>query len=114
MFKARFSRLVIWGCACLLGCGVACSRKAEMPQPPAALPTGPDTIATAPPDASKKFPIHQELTEAYHNFILDAGGPPPSFEALVEAKYLKALPVPPDGGRFALDRKHQQVVVLPQ
>ncbi|NDE97831.1 MAG: hypothetical protein EB034_06075 [Verrucomicrobia bacterium] len=34
------------------------------------------------------------------------------FETLVKGKYLKALPKPPPGKRFALDRNRMQVVVL--
>ncbi len=37
---------------------------------------------------------------------------PADFETLVKEKYLKKLPQPPSGKRFALDRNRMQVVIL--
>lgn len=37
---------------------------------------------------------------------------PTDFSVLVAQKYLKTLPSPPAGKRFALDRPHMQVVVI--
>lgn len=37
---------------------------------------------------------------------------PADFETLVREKYLKAMPKPPPGKRFALDRNRMQVVIM--
>jgi hypothetical protein len=40
------------------------------------------------------------------------GKMPADFSVLVTQKYLKAMPSPPAGKRFALDRPHMQVVIV--
>ena len=77
--------------------------KAE--QPPA------DRLPTAPPNSSIRLPIHQELTGAVHLYQTDHQKLPPDFETLVKEKYLKAMPKPPPGKRFAVDRNRLQVVI---
>ncbi len=71
-----------------------------------------DRFATAPPDSSLRFPIQQELTGAIHLYLMDYQKMPADFETLVKGKYLKAMPKPPPGKRFALDRNRMQVVIL--
>ncbi len=86
-------------------------------QPVAATPTvspqqtAPDQLPTAPNDSSLRLPIHQELTGAIHLYQMDKQKLPADFDALVKAKYLKAMPKPPPGKRFALDRNRMQVVI---
>lgn len=69
-------------------------------------------MPTAPNDASLRFPVHKELTGAIHLYHMDHSKLPASFEVLVKTKYLKAMPAPPPGKRFALDRNRMQVVIL--
>lgn len=98
---------------------------APAPRPSAAKPTdsptkqparpveeAPDQLPTAPNDASLRYPVHKELTSAVHLFRTDYQTLPPDFETLVKLKYLKAMPTPPPGKRYALDRNRLQVVIL--
>lgn len=71
----------------------------------------PDRLPTAPNDSSLRLPIHQELTGAIHLYQMDNRKMPADFDALIKAKYLKAMPQPPPGKRFALDRNRMQVVI---
>lgn len=89
-----------------------CRKKA--PPPPAEVvdENAPDRLPTAPNDSSSRLPIHQELTSAVHLFQTDYRKLPPDFETLVKMKYLPAMPKPPPGKRFALDRNRLQVVIM--
>ena len=71
-----------------------------------------DQIPTAPPNSSKSNPVDRALTEALQRYNEATGKMPSDFSVLVTQKYLKALPTPPPGKRFALDRPHMQVVVI--
>ena len=71
-----------------------------------------DTLPTAPPNASKTNPVDRKLTEALQRYNEATGKMPPSFNALVAGKYLPALPTPPPGKRYALDRPNMQVVII--
>lgn len=71
-----------------------------------------DTLPTAPPHSSKSAPVDRKLTEALQRFNEATGKMPSSFQALVAAKYLTAMPTPPAGKRYALDRPHMQVVII--
>lgn len=71
-----------------------------------------DRIPTAPPNSSKTNPVDRTLTEALQRYNEANGKMPMDFSILVTAKYLKALPIPPPGKFFALDRPHMQVVLL--
>lgn len=112
-----------------LGSFTGCRRKSTPPPAPAETPVTPqagdvssasangeklpeDRLPTAPPDSSLRFPIQQELTGAVHLYQTDFQKLPPDFETLVRAKYLKAMPKPPAGKRFAVDRKRLQVVIM--
>lgn len=89
-----------------------CRRKPDTaPQPSAASESLPDRLPTAANDSSLRLPIHQELTDAVHLYNTDHRKLPPDFETLVKEKYLKAMPNPPPGKRFALDRNRLQVVI---
>lgn len=92
----------------------AAGKPAATPNTPAAKPPEPvpDSLPTAPPDSSLRFPVNKELTGAIHLYLTDYQKMPADFETLVKGKYLKALPKPPPGKRFALDRNRMQVVVL--
>ncbi len=79
---------------------------------PVAAPTDKDQLPTAPADASLRLPIEQHLTGAIHLYLNDHQKLPTDFATLVREKYLKALPKPPPGKRFALDRNRMQVVIL--
>ena len=73
-----------------------------------------DRLPTAPPDSSKSNPVDQKLTEALHLYLESKGKLPPDFNALVTAKFLKQVPTPPAGKRYAVDRRNLQVVLLNQ
>jgi hypothetical protein len=90
----------------------ACRKKAPVPPAEVLDEKAPDRLPTAPDDSSLRLPIHQELTSAVHLFQTDYRKLPPDFETLVKMKYLPALPKPPTGKRFALDRKRTQVVIM--
>lgn len=92
---------------------------AAQPQSPATPPAqrkapapAPDFLPTAPPDASLRLPVQQELTGAIHLYQMDHQKLPADFATLVREKYLPALPKPPAGKRFALDRNRLQVVIM--
>lgn len=72
----------------------------------------PDRLPTAPNGSSLRLPVHQELTGAVHLFETDHRRLPPDFETLVTMRYLEAMPKPPPGKRFALDRNRLQVVIM--
>ncbi|MSU26476.1 MAG: hypothetical protein EXS27_01005 [Pedosphaera sp.] len=92
--------------------GAGCRRKANTaPLPSAASESLPDRLPNAPNDSSLHLPIHPELTGAVHLYRTDHGKLPPDFETLVKERYLKALPAPPPGKRFAVDRNRLQVVI---
>jgi hypothetical protein len=71
-----------------------------------------DQIPTAPPNSSKSHPVDRPLTEALQRYNEANGKMPANFSVLIAQKYLKAMPTPPPGKRFALDRPHMQVVVI--
>ncbi len=96
----------------VLTAGLACRRKAPSPSTEAPKLTAPERLPTAPKDSSLQFPIQQELTGALHLFRNDYQKLPPDFETLVKLRYLKAMPQPPPGKHFALDRNRLQVVIL--
>ena len=73
-----------------------------------------DRLPTAPPNSSKSNPVDLKLTEALHRYSETYGKLPPDFNTLVTSKYITAMPQPPAGKRFAVDRVHMQVVVLSQ
>jgi len=77
-----------------------------------ASPPAPDSLPTAPADASLRLPVQQELTGAIHLYQMDHQKLPADFTTLVREKYLPALPKPPPGKRFALDRNRLQVVIM--
>lgn len=89
------------------GPGSARTATVTQPEQPAA-----DRLPTAPPDSSLRLPVQQELTGAVHLYLTDFQRLPADFETLVKGKYLKAMPKPPPGKRFALDRNRMQVVVM--
>ncbi len=73
-----------------------------------------DRIPTAPPNSSKTNPVDRKLTEALQRYNEATGKMPADFNVLVTTKYILALPTPPAGKRYALDRPHMQVVLLNQ
>lgn len=100
---------------------VTSAEAAAATQPPAtaapqaqrkASPPAPDSLPTAPADASLRLPVQQELTGAIHLYQMDHQRLPADFTTLVREKYLPALPNPPPGKRFALDRNRLQVVIM--
>lgn len=70
-----------------------------------------DRLPTAPNDSSLRLPTDQGLTGAIHLYVTDHQKLPLDFETLVKEKYLKTMPKPPPGKRFALDRNRLQVVI---
>lgn len=121
--SVRFKRTVLMVALAGLVVTQGCRRKpaasatepvAEAPPVPAvadAKESSPDRLPTAPNDSSLRLPIHQELTGAIHLYQMDHQKMPPDFDTLVRAKYLKAMPKPPPGKRFAVDRNRMQVVI---
>jgi len=105
-------------CICLLGLTcvvgvIGCRKKAPSPSVTAVVDEkAPDRLPSAPNDSSLRLPVHQELTSAVHLFETDHRRLPPDFETLVKLKYLPAMPKPPPGKRFALDRNRLQVVIM--
>jgi len=101
---------------------VASTEAAAAAQPPktaapqaqraAASPPTADFLPTAPPDASLRLPVQRELTGAIHLYQMDHHKLPADFATLVKERYLTALPKPPPGKRFALDRNRLQVVIM--
>ncbi|NBV23116.1 MAG: hypothetical protein EBS05_14510 [Proteobacteria bacterium] len=71
-----------------------------------------DQIPSAPPNSSKTNPVDRTLTEALQRYNEANGKMPADFSVLVAQKYLKSMPTPPPGKRFALDRPHMQVVII--
>lgn len=92
----------------------ATSKPAAAPASPATKSEAivPDRLPTAPNDSSARFPIQQELTSAVHLYLNDYQKLPADLETLVKEKYLKTMPKPPPGKRFALDRNRLQVVIM--
>ncbi len=93
----------------------ACRRKPTSSAPtasPGEQTPAKDHLPTAPTDSSLRFPIQQELTGAIHLYQTDFRKLPPDFETLVKGNYLKVMPTPPPGKRFAVDRNRLQVVVM--
>ena len=90
----------------------------QPPTPPAASAPGgakaEDRLPTAPSGSYKTVPVDKKLTEALQRHVEATGKMPSDFNALVTGKYLAALPTPPPGKRFAVDRANLQVVVLDQ
>ncbi|MFA6545321.1 MAG: hypothetical protein WCS99_12965 [Limisphaerales bacterium] len=73
-----------------------------------------DRMPTAPPNSSKTNPINLPMTEAMHRYMEANGKLPQDFQVLVKTRFLPKLPEPPQGKRFAVDRRHLQVVILDQ
>lgn len=73
-----------------------------------------DRLPTAPPNSSKSNPVDQKLTEALHRYNESTGKMPMDFHVLVAGKYIPAIPTPPAGKRYAIDRPNMQVVLISQ
>ena len=73
-----------------------------------------DRLPTAPPNSSKSNPVDQKLTEALHRYNESTGKMPMDFNVLVAGKYIPAIPTPPAGKRYAIDRINMQVVLINQ
>jgi len=73
-----------------------------------------DKLPTAAPNASKTSPVDRSLTEALHRFFEANNRMPTDFSELVRAKFIPAMPNPPAGKRFAIDRANMQVVLVGQ
>lgn len=58
--------------------------------------------------------MDRPLTEALQRYNEANGKMPDTFQVLVTDKYLKALPNPPPGKVYAIDRPHMQVVLINQ
>jgi hypothetical protein len=66
------------------------------------------------PNAPEGTMIHLPLTSAVAQHFESKGRLPASFDELVSAGFIKAVPPPPEGKRFQFDRASMQVLVLPQ
>ena len=67
-------------------------------------------LRNAPPGSL----IHMPLTGAVAQFYEGKNRLPANLDELVQAGFIKAVPQPPAGMRFFLDRSSMQVLVLPQ
>lgn len=93
---------------------IAPAAKPNIPPPVPGSEKIADKLPTAPPNASKTSPIDQPLTEALHRFFEANNRMPSDFDELVRAKFIPALPPPPAGKRYAIDRPNMQVVLISQ
>ena len=73
----------------------------------------PDSLPTTPA-GSKSTEVHQDLTAALHRYFQANGRLPATFELLAQSGFIKPMPAPPAGKKFALDRQTLQVVVIDQ
>ncbi|KAF0175123.1 MAG: hypothetical protein FD161_3435 [Limisphaerales bacterium] len=71
-----------------------------------------DSLPTAPPHSSKTSQVDRPLTEALHYFFEANNRMPKDFSELVRAKFIPAMPTPPAGKRYAIDRPNMQVVLI--
>ncbi|MBM3876918.1 MAG: hypothetical protein FJ386_09395 [Verrucomicrobia bacterium] len=71
-----------------------------------------DRLPTAPADAALRNPVHVQLTEAVHLYLMDHRKMPADFQTLVRDKYVKEMPQAPQGKRYAIDRRRLQVVLV--
>jgi hypothetical protein len=82
------------------------------PQPAPAQEPIEDGLPTAPNGSSLKNPVSKELTGALHLYLTDHRKLPADFNTLVKERYIKSLPQPPAGKKFAVDRSRLQVVAI--
>ena len=66
------------------------------------------------PNAPSGSLIHMPLSAAVGHFYEGKNRLPANLDELVQAGFIKAVPQPPAGKRFFLDRSSMQVLVLPQ
>ena len=66
------------------------------------------------PNAPSGSLIHMPLSAAVGYFYEDKKRLPANLDELVQAGFIKALPQPPAGMRFFLDRTSMQVLALPR
>lgn len=71
-----------------------------------------DLLPTAPPGSSRTNPVDRKLTDAVHHYLEANNKLPQDFGALITAKLVKAVPQPPPGKRFAIDRQNLQIVII--
>jgi hypothetical protein len=87
---------------------------AEAP-PTEPMPDIKDNLPTAANDASlAPGAVHQPLTLALHRYFESRNQMPQNFQQLVAAKFIDKIPTLPPGKKFAIDRRHLQVVVVNQ
>ena len=93
----------------LSGCGSR-DLEAERSSRSAELVDARQYLRNAPPGSL----IHMPLSAAVGHFYEGKGHWPTNLDELVQAGFIKAVPQPPAGKRFFLDRSSMQVLVLPQ
>jgi hypothetical protein len=93
----------------LSGCGSR-DLEAERSSGSADLVDARQYLRNAPPGSL----IHMPLSAAVGYFYDGKGRLPANLDELVQAGFIKAMPQPPAGKRFYLDRSSMQVLVLPQ
>ncbi len=93
----------------LSGCGRR-ELEAERNSASAELVDARQYLRNAPPGSL----IHMPLSAAVGHFYEGKNRLPANLDELVQAGFIKAVPQPPAGKRFFLDRGSMQVLVLPQ
>ncbi len=78
--------------------------------PPA--PTAATNLPQAKPGASESSPLNAELTDAVARFRDKHKRLPTHWQELLQAGFLKALPQPPPGVRYAIDPISAMVVEI--
>lgn len=127
--------LVLCLAVALVHGGSACKKRQEVPPAPAAIelptvqpvpviagtppnatpppaPSAATGIAQSKPGASENNPLNAELTNAVARFRDQHKRLPASWQELVQTGFLKALPIPPPGVRYALDPISAMVVEI--
>jgi hypothetical protein len=100
---------VVLAVQALTGCGPRDSEAKRSSQTPD-LVDARKYLPNAPPGSL----IHMPLTGAVAQFYEGKARLPANLDELVPAGFIKAVPQPPAGMRFFLDRSSMQVLVLPQ
>ncbi len=78
----------------------------------ASAPTSATSLPQAKAGASESSPLNGELTDAVARFRDKHKRLPASWQELVQAGFLKALPQPPPGVRYAIDPISAMVVEI--
>lgn len=91
----------------------AASSPTPPPAAPAPAPASGSALPQAQPGASENSKLNGPLTEAVSRFKDKHNRLPSSWQELIQTGFIKTLPTPPPGTRFAIDPISAMVVELP-